>query len=188
MTMSATTSAFSLEQLEGEIRRAIRDVPDFPKPGIVFKDITPLLRDASLFRATTDAMARPFVDAGITHVVAIESRGFILGGPVAQRLGAGFVPVRKPGKLPSRTEAEEYALEYGTDRLEIHADACHGPTRPRVLIVDDVLATGGTADATRRLIERLGAELAGFSFLIALDFLKGRERLDGCVVRALVSY
>jgi adenine phosphoribosyltransferase len=188
MTTSATPPALAFEQLEGEIRRAIRDVPDFPKPGIVFKDITPVLRDASLFLATTDAMARPFAGAGITHVVAIESRGFILGGPVAQRLGAGFLPVRKPGKLPSRTEAEEYALEYGTDRLEIHADACHGPATPRVLIVDDVLATGGTADATRRLIEKLGAELAGFSFLIALDFLKGRDRLRGSTVHALVTY
>ena len=188
MTMSATTpAAFGLE-LEGEIRRAIRDVPDFPKPGIVFKDITPLLRDALLFQATTDAMARPFGNAGITHVVAIESRGFILGGPVAQRLGAGFLPVRKPGKLPSRTEAQEYALEYGTDRLEIHADACHGATAPRVLIVDDVLATGGTADATRRLVEKLGAQLAGFSFLIELGFLKGRERLQGSTVHALVAY
>ena len=188
MTMSATPAAFNLERLEGEIRRAIRDVPDFPKPGIVFKDITPLLRDASLFRATTDAMAAPFSGTGITHVVAIESRGFILGGPVAQRLGAGFLPVRKPGKLPSRTETEEYALEYGSDRLEIHADACHGCVTPRVLIVDDVLATGGTADATRRLIEKLGGELAGFSFLIALGFLNGRERLRGYTVHALVTY
>ena len=187
MTISATPPV-APDFLESEIRNAIRDVPDFPKPGILFKDITPLLSDARLFEATTAAMAAPFAAAGVTHVVAIESRGFILGGPVAHRLGAGFLPVRKPGKLPSRTEAEEYALEYGTDRLEIHADACHGRERPRVLIVDDVLATGGTADATRRLIEKLGAEIVGFSFLLALEFLKGGERLRGYTVRALVTY
>ena len=188
MTMSALSPVAGLEHLENEIRRAIRDVPDFPKPGILFKDITPLLADARLFRAATDAMAAPFASSSITHVVAIESRGFILGAPVALRLGAGFLPVRKPGKLPSRTEAEEYALEYGTDRLEIHADACHGQTAPRILIVDDVLATGGTADATRRLVERLGAELVGFSFLLALGFLPGLERLRAHTVRALVTY
>lgn len=174
--------------LDSRIRTAIRDVPDFPKPGILFKDITPLLADASLFRATTDAMARPFEGEKISHVVAIESRGFILGGPVAQGLGAGFIPVRKSGKLPAKTEVVEYALEYGTDRLEIHADACNWGERPRVLIVDDVLATGGTADATRRLIERLGGEVIGFSFLLALSFLPGVERLRASAPHVLVTY
>jgi len=174
--------------LAARIKSAIRDVPDFPKPGIVFKDITPLLSDAALFRATTDAMAMPFKRERISHVIAIESRGFILGAPVAQSLGAGFVPVRKPGKLPARTEAQTYELEYGTDRLEIHADACDWVRRPRVLIVDDVIATGGTADATRLLIEKLGGDVVGFSFLIALSFLPGLERLRGKRVDALVTY
>jgi adenine phosphoribosyltransferase len=174
--------------LTDRIKRAIRDVPDFPKPGIIFKDITPLLAESSLFRETTDAMADAFASARITHVVAIESRGFILGAPVAQRLSAGFVPVRKAGKLPAKTVAEEYALEYGTDILEVHADACDWSRKPRVLIVDDVLATGGTADATRRLIEGLGAEVVGFSFLIALSFLPGLAKLHGRILRALVTY
>lgn len=175
-------------ELKSRIKQAIRDVPDFPKSGIVFKDITPLLADARLFRATTEAMAEPFEQDAITHVVAIESRGFILGAPVAQRLGAGFVPVRKAGKLPAKTEVEEYALEYGSDKLEMHSDACDWSRCPRVLIVDDVLATGGTADATRRLVERLGGEVVGFSFLIALGFLPGLDRLRGRSLRALVTY
>jgi adenine phosphoribosyltransferase len=173
---------------ESRIKRSIRDVPDFPKPGILFKDITPLLGDAELFKMTTDAMAAPFEGARVSHVVAIESRGFILGAPVAQRLSAGFIPVRKSGKLPAKTEIVEYALEYGTDRLEIHADACDWGQRPRMLIVDDVLATGGTADATRRLVERLGGECLGFSFLIALSFLPGLERLRGRSIHSLVTY
>jgi adenine phosphoribosyltransferase len=186
--MTAVNDTTTGSDLTSRIKRAIRDVPDFPKPGILFKDITPLLADASLFRETTDAMADAFAAERITHVVAIESRGFILGAPVAQRLSAGFVPVRKAGKLPAKTVAEEYALEYGTDVLEVHADACESAQKPRVLIVDDVLATGGTADATRRLIEGLGAEVVGFSFLIALGFLPGLEKLRGRPVRALVTY
>src|SRR5689334_16612599 len=134
-----------------QLRNLIRDIPDYPKPGIIFKDITPLLADANAFADATRAMAAPYVADRITHVVAIESRGFILGGPVAQELGVGFIPVRKPGKLPSAIRREEYALEYGTDALEIHADAC--AEGARVLIVDDVLATGGTASATQRLVE-----------------------------------
>ena len=157
------------------IRAAVRDVPDFPQPGILFKDITPILGDAELFRLATDAMASPWTDEGITHVVAIESRGFILGGPIAQRLGAGFVPVRKPGKLPYRRQRVDYALEYGTDALEIHADACAGAGR--VLVVDDVLATGGTASAAGHLVEQLGAAVIGFSFLIELEALGGASRL-----------
>ncbi len=159
------------------VRAAIRDIPDFPKPGILFKDITPLLADPALFKAATNAMAMPFLGDGITHVVAIESRGFILGGPVAQRLGAGFVPVRKPGKLPHRTSSVEYALEYGIDQLQVHVDACDASAR--VLIVDDVLATGGTATATYSLIQGLGSRVVGFSFLMVLEFLPGLERMKG---------
>ena len=175
-----------MDQLEADVRKAIRDVPDFPKPGIVFKDITPLLADAALFERTTRAMAEPFMEAGITHVVAIESRGFLLGAPVAQTLGAGLIPVRKPGKLPAITASVEYALEYGTDRLEIHADACDHAAR--VLIVDDVLATGGTAQATAELVRGRGAMVAGFSFLMTLSFLDGRRRLDGSLIHQVIRY
>lgn len=168
------------------LRSLIRDIPDYPKPGILFKDITPLLGDADAFVAATRAMAEPFRGERMTHVVAIESRGFILGAPVAQELGAGFVPVRKPGKLPHVKRREEYALEYGTDALEVHADAVDG--RARVLIVDDVLATGGTALATARLVESLGAKVVGFSFLLSLSFLPGTERLAGRRVSSLLEY
>jgi adenine phosphoribosyltransferase len=168
------------------LRALIRDVPDFPQPGIVFKDITPLLADAAAFREATEALARPFLDAGVTHVVAVESRGFIVGAPVAQRLGAGFVPVRKVGKLPFRTERVEYALEYGTDRLEIHADACG--TGSRVLVVDDVLATGGTAAATCRLVERVGGAVVACTFLIELSFLPGAAALHPRRRHSLLVY
>ena len=174
------------DTIEAELRAAIRDVPDFPKPGIVFKDITPLLADPQLFRRATLAMADPFRKAGITHVVSIESRGFLLGAPVAQELGAGLIPVRKPGKLPSRTASVEYDLEYGTDRLEIHADSCDH--RANVLIVDDVLATGGTALATASLVMGRKAKLAGFSFLMTLSFLPGEERLRPHPVTQLIRY
>ena len=179
-------TAQSANQLEEQVKRLIRDIPDYPKPGIIFKDITPLLADARGFAQATDAMAAPFASAGITHVVAIESRGFILGGPVAQRLGAGFIPVRKPGKLPSETRREEYELEYGTDALEIHADACGDGAR--VLIVDDVLATGGTAAATCKLVESIGATVVGFTFLLTLSFLPGLERLNGRQVARVIEY
>jgi adenine phosphoribosyltransferase len=174
------------ESVHDRLRSLIRDIPDYPKPGIVFKDITPLLGDPAAYTAATEAMANPFVEAKITHVVAIESRGFILGGPVAQRLGAGFIPVRKAGKLPAATRRETYDLEYGTDTLEIHADACGVPAR--VLIVDDVLATGGTADATRRLVESLGVDVVGFSFLMVLSFLPGLQRLEGRPVASVMTY
>jgi adenine phosphoribosyltransferase len=179
-------AANSDSELARRLGALIRDVPDYPKPGIVFKDITPLLADATAFRDATSAMASPFVEAGITHVVAIESRGFILGGPVAQALGVGFIPVRKPGKLPSLTRRETYELEYGTDTLEIHSDAF--ASQARVLVVDDVLATGGTADATRRLIESLGATVLGFSFLIALSFLPGAARLAARRTSSLLTF
>ena len=168
------------------LRSVVRDVPDFPKPGIIFKDITPVLLDPELFRAATDAMATPFAEVGITRVVAVESRGFMFGAPMAQRLGVGLVPVRKPGKLPSARQRVQYDLEYGTDALEMHADAISA--RDRVLIVDDVLATGGTAEAAGRLVRTQGAEVAGFSFLIELGFLSGRDRLDPMRVEALIRY
>ena len=172
--------------LTDDVKRTIRDVPDFPKPGIVFKDITPVLGDAALFRRVTEAMAAPFAHDAITHLVAIESRGFIFGAPVAQQLGAAFVPVRKPGKLPAARQREEYSLEYGTDALEMHADALGD--RARVLIVDDVLATGGTAAATCRLIERAGGSVAGLSFLLVLEFLHGRHALAGRRIESLVTF
>jgi adenine phosphoribosyltransferase len=152
----------------------------------MFKDITPMLADSAAFASATRAMAEPFAGDGLTHVVAIESRGFILGGPIAQALDVGFIPVRKPGKLPAKTRREEYALEYGTDVLEIHADAC--ARGARVLIVDDVLATGGTAAATQRLVESLGSTVVGFSFLIALSFLSGVARLGRGRVSSLITY
>lgn len=172
--------------LRDQLRGRIRDIPDFPKPGIVFKDITPVLLDAALFRETTDAMAAAFASDGVTHVVAVESRGFILGAPVAQTLGAGFVPFRKPGKLPHVVRRKEYAMEYGVDALEAHQDAIGAGHR--VLIVDDVLATGGTAEAACDLVESMGAELVGCAFLMELRFLKGVERLAGRRVESLLSY
>jgi adenine phosphoribosyltransferase len=171
--------------LTDDVRRAVRDVPDFPKPGILFKDITPVLLDAALFRRATDAMADAFAADGITHVVAIESRGFLLGAPVALRLGAGLVPIRKPGKLPAARAREDYTLEYGTDALEMHADAL--PGEARVLVVDDVLATGGTAAAACRLVERVGGNVIGLSFLMVLSFLNGLDELRGRRVESILT-
>jgi adenine phosphoribosyltransferase len=168
------------------IRSLIRDVPDFPRPGILFKDITPVIRDPRGLRAAADRMAAPFEGRAVTVVAGMESRGFLFGVPVAERLGVGFVPVRKPGKLPAATLREEYALEYGTDALEIHADAV-GPG-DRVLVVDDLLATGGTAAATCRLIERAGAEVTAAVFLIELSFLGGRAKLPGREVHGLLVF
>ncbi|MEA2513031.1 MAG: adenine phosphoribosyltransferase [Thermomicrobiales bacterium] len=173
------------QQIDIEALRAkVRDIPDFPQPGILFRDITPLLADPPSFRAVVDAMAAPF--AGVSVVVAIESRGFILGAPVAYELGAGLVPVRKAGRLPAATIREEYALEYGSNVVEVHSDAI----RPgeRVLIVDDLLATGGTVRAAANLVERLGAEVAGISVLAELAFLDGRRLLQGYDVRSLIVY
>lgn len=168
------------------LKTKIRHVPDFPKPGILFYDITTLLADPAGFRETIDVMTAPFIGQGIDRVIGIESRGFILAAAVADRLGAGFVPVRKPGKLPSTTLGETYALEYGTDTLEIHDDAL-GPGH-RVLVVDDVLATGGTARATVNLVRRLGSTLHGAAFLIELDGLQGRGRLAGVDVASVLHY
>lgn len=158
-----------------KLDQAVRTVPDFPKPGIQFKDITPLLNDPVLLRQAVDVLAAPFQDDGITKVIGIEARGFILGAMLADHLGGGFVPVRKHGKLPYETVAEEYALEYGTDRIEMHVDA----VRPgdRVLIHDDVIATGGTAAACHRLATHNGANVVGFAFLLELTFLNGRDAL-----------
>jgi adenine phosphoribosyltransferase len=153
----------------------IRDIPDFPQKGIVFKDITPLLANAEAFRRAVDTIAAEFSHQGVSKVVGAEARGFIFGGALAYVLGAGFVPARKPGKLPWNTTRAEYDLEYGTDALEVHADAL-GPDDV-VLIVDDVLATGGTAAAKCQLAMSTGARVAGFAFLIELDFLRGREKL-----------
>lgn len=164
----------------------IRDIPDFPKPGIVFKDITPLVKSAEAFQATIDQLVDQFFGLAIDHVVGIESRGFIFGAPLALRLGVGFLPVRKPGKLPYQTEKIDYALEYGSGTLEIHADAC--TPGQRVLIIDDLLATGGTVYGTRALIERLGGQVVAAGFVVELGFLNGREKLPGVDVRSLIQY
>jgi len=157
------------------LRRALRTIPDFPEPGIQFQDITPLLADAELLAQTADVLTEPVMDAGITQVVGIEARGFILGPLIANRLDAGFVPVRKAGKLPHDTLTATYDLEYGSDTIELHADALN--KHDRVLIHDDLIATGGTAAATSKLIARTDATIAGFSFLIELTPLAGREAL-----------
>jgi adenine phosphoribosyltransferase len=158
-----------------DFARYIRDIPDWPQEGVVFKDITPLLATPEVFKATIDTFADEYADAGVTKVMGAEARGFIFGGALAYRLGAGFVPARKPGKLPWNTTAVSYDLEYGTDTLEVHSDAL-GPDDV-VLIVDDVLATGGTAGAKAKLVMETGAKVAGFAFLIELDALMGREKL-----------
>ena len=168
------------------LRRAVRDVKDFPKPGIVFKDVTPVLLDPKLLGAAVDLMAKPYRDARIDRVVSIESRGFLFGAPIALELGAGLVPIRKPGKLPYKTVSQSYDLEYGTDRIEIHADAVRNGQR--VLVVDDVLATGGTMEAAVKLIGAIGGRIAACSVVIELLFLNGRKRLEGVPVHSLVKY
>ncbi len=169
-----------------DLRSLIKDVQDFPKKGIVFKDITPLLADAQAFADAIDQMAAPFADRGIALVAGIESRGFLLAGPVAQRLKAGVTLIRKKGKLPRKTVGVTYSLEYGEDSLEAHADAV--PAGTKVLVVDDVLATGGTAAAACQLVEKLGGSVEGLSFLMELAFLRGRAKLDGREIRALLAY
>jgi len=170
----------------GWLKDLIRDIPDFPQPGVTFKDITPLLGNEEAFRFAVDALVDQLGDEPVDRVLGIEARGFILAAPVAYRLGAGFVPVRKAGKLPWEVEKEEYVLEYGTDLLEIHGDAIQ--PGERVLIVDDVLATGGTAAATVRLVEKLGGRVAGLGFALELAFLDGRPRLGGHHVTSLLTY
>ena len=168
------------------LKDKIRGIPDFPKPGILFYDITTLLRDPAGLRQSIDAMCDPFEKGSIDLVVGIESRGFILGAPMADRLGSGFVPVRKLGKLPGTTIRESYSLEYGTDSLEVHDDAIQ--KGQRVLIVDDLLATGGTAKAVLSLVRRLGGDVRGLAFLVELDFLPGRQKLDGENLHVVVHY
>jgi adenine phosphoribosyltransferase len=169
-----------------DLKQHIRHVPDFPKTGILFYDITTLLRDPQGFQMTTDLIATPYREQGIDVVVGIESRGFILGAAVAQKIGAGFIPIRKPGKLPARAIQESYDLEYGKDALEIHADAVE--QGQRVLIVDDVLATGGTAAAAVQLVRKLGGSLHGLAFLIELVALNGKTRLNGEQVFSVLKY
>ncbi len=169
-----------------ELRDMIRDVPDFPIKGVLFKDITTLIKDADAFRRAVDALTEPFRGRKIDLVVAVEARGYVFGAPIAYNLGAGLVIVRKPGKLPAETISAEYSLEYGTNVLEMHKDAI-APGQ-RVLLVDDLLATGGSAKATVELIERLGGEVVGIAFLIELLFLKGIEKLRGYEVFSLIKY
>lgn len=171
-----------------DIKALIRDIPDFPKPGILFRDITTLLRHADGFRYTIDTLTQKCQEANLQpdYVVGIESRGFIFGPPLAYHLQAGFIPVRKPGKLPSSVHSVEYQLEYGTDKLEIHQDALS--SQSRVLIVDDLLATGGTAKATADLLEKIGCEVLGFSFIIELTELSGRSKLPQLPIITLVEY
>jgi adenine phosphoribosyltransferase len=169
-----------------DLRALIREIPDFPKPGILFYDITTLLKDAAAFRRAIDLMTEPYEDTEIDIVVGMESRGFIFSAPMAYQLKAGFVLVRKLGKLPAETASVEYALEYGTNTLEIHKDSI--TKGQRVLIVDDLLATGGTVTGTIDLVKRLGGEVVGLAFLVELLFLKGRDRLKGYDVRSVIQY
>jgi adenine phosphoribosyltransferase len=167
------------------IRQHLRAVPDYPKPGIVYQDITPVLQQATLFRQVIEALAEQFETANVSHVIGIEARGFILGGAVASHLGAGFVPARKAGKLPWKTMSESYSLEYGEDSLEAHEDAFE--TGGRALIVDDVIATGGTAQATGSLARSLGAEVVGWAFLLEIAGLDGLAKLHGAPVHVLAT-
>ena len=168
------------------IESFIRSIPDFPIPGILFRDVTPLLKDREAFHAAVDMMADAYTASRVDYVVAIEARGYIFGAPIAYRLGAGFIPVRKPGKLPFDKINVDYELEYGNNTLEMHADAL--ANGERVLVVDDLLATGGTAAATGQLLHKLGAHVVGFAFLIELTALKGREKLPGRDVRSFITY
>lgn len=168
------------------LKEMIRDIPDFPKAGILFRDITPLLRNAQSLQSTVQGLVAPFRDTGVTAIAAMEARGFIFGGLAADALGTGFVPLRKPGKLPYNTESESYELEYGMGQLEIHSDALN--ETDRVLVIDDLIATGGTATAGCRLVEKLGAEIAGCAFVIELDALDGRKALSQYQIHSLLHY
>lgn len=169
-----------------DLKSLIRDVPDFPKPGILFRDITTLLRDPEGLRYTIDHLAEKCTDLSADYIVGMESRGFIFGTPLAYKLGIGFIPVRKPGKLPAAVHSVKYELEYGMDCLEVHQDAFHPGSR--ILVVDDLIATGGTAVATAELVERSGCELVGFGFIIELTALGGRDRLPNVPIVSLVEY
>ncbi len=168
------------------ITRLVRDIPDFPQPGVTFRDITPLLGDAEGFNKSITELVHRFGDVPVDRVLGMEARGFIIAAPVAYRIGAGFIPVRKAGKLPWAVVREEYQLEYGSDKLEIHRDAIH--PGERILVIDDVLATGGTAAATCRLVEALGGIVVGLGFLLEIEELGGRERLKGHLVESLATY
>lgn len=168
------------------IEQKIRSIPDYPKEGIIFKDITPLLQDPAAFKETIDKMAETFKDSGVNVIAGIESRGFIFGAPLAYKLGISFVPIRKKGKLPWKTISESYELEYGVDELEIHEDAI--VKGQKVVVIDDLLATGGTIGASANLVKRLGGEVAGICFLIELEFLKAREKLKEYNIHSLISY
>jgi adenine phosphoribosyltransferase len=169
-----------------DLTKFIRDVPDFPKKGILFKDITPLLKNPQAFEEAISLLAEPYYEMGVTDVVGIESRGFIIGAPLAIELGVGFVPIRKPGKLPSITTREEYALEYGTDAIELHTDSLS--YHSNVILCDDLLATGGTAAAAVKLVQSLGAKVVGFSFLVELEFLNGREKIQSIPIYSLMKF
>lgn len=173
-------------ELQSKIKGLIRDIPDFPKPGILFRDITTLLSDKEGLHLACEAMAKPFQNLGIEQVIGAESRGFIFGVAIAHSLKCGFVPIRKPGKLPSNKISESYELEYGTDSLEIHSDAVK-PSQ-KVLLCDDLLATGGTMEACCKMVEKLGGEIMGVSFLIELAFLNGREKLSKYKVETVITY
>lgn len=168
------------------LKKYIRDIPDFPEKGIIFRDITPLLGDKQALAWAIESLANPFRDKNICHVAAVEARGFIFGSAVANALNAGFVPIRKKGKLPHEVKAIEYDLEYGTDTVEIHTDAIK--KGDRVLMIDDLLATGGTMSTACKLVESLGAEIVGLTFLIELEFLKGRDKLENYEIHTVMTY
>jgi len=184
--MNSKNSATNKPELKMDIKSLIRDVKDFPIEGIVFKDITTLLKDPDGFKQTSEMLYELAKDKGITKVIGIESRGFIFGGALAEKLDAGFIPIRKPGKLPAPSVSETYILEYGTDKIEIHEDAIQ--PGDKVLLHDDLLATGGTMEAACKLVEKLGAEVVQISFLIELTFLNGRNKLQGYDIHSLISY
>ena len=175
-----------MSSTSSRIRAAIRDIPDFPKPGILFKDITPILGDPALFSDVIDGLSLRYAPMRIDKIAAMESRGFIFGAPLAQKIGAGFVPLRKFGKLPHTTVAETFNLEYGTETLEVHVDAI--AAGERVIIIDDLLATGGTAEAATRLVKRIGGEVVEMAFVVELAFLGGRGRLSGIPVYSMVVF
>lgn len=169
-----------------DLKNAIRDIPDFPKKGIIFKDITTLLAKGDLFKSAVDQIAEHYKNKGISKIACIESRGFIIGAPVAYQLGTGIIPIRKKGKLPYKTVSATYQLEYGTDTLEMHEDAV--TKGEKILLVDDLLATGGTAKTTVDLLKKMGAQIAGVAFMIELSFLNGRQNLKDCEVFSLIKY
>lgn len=169
-----------------DLKKEIRDIPDFPKEGVIFKDITPLLKNPAAFKYAIDAIANHYAEEMVDLVLGAEARGFIIGGALAYRLNAGFIPARKPGKLPHNVTSAEYALEYGMDSLEMHQDAIN--QGDKILVVDDVLATGGTASAKVELAKKLGGEVVGIAFLIELTFLNGRHKLEGHDVFSLIQY